>query len=49
MGGGFRQSGKSSKEGGVKNACYPSGGGVYFFWNNPVMVVMIGILSLTEE
>ena len=24
------------KEGGVKNSCHPSGGGVDFFWNNPL-------------
>ena len=24
------------EEGGVKNSCHPSGGGVDFFWNNPM-------------
>ena len=26
------------EEGGVKNSCHPSGGGVDFFWNNPIQV-----------
>ena len=25
-------------EGGVKKSCHPSGGGVDFFWNNPIPV-----------
>ena len=36
----FLRSGKScQREGGVKNACHPSGrGGGVFFWNNPIFV-----------